>query len=58
MTGERRPERPNRKPPGPRRIPVPWWGLTLAGAGVGFVVAGWPGAVFGGLLGFFAWKLR
>ena len=45
-----------RKPP--RRIPVPWWALTALGAGVGWLVAGWPGLVFGGGLGFFAWKLR
>lgn len=49
---------PKRRSPGPRRIPVPWWALTLAGGGVGFGVAEWPGAVFGALLGFFAWKLR
>lgn len=49
---------PKRKGSGPRRIPVPWWALTLAGGGVGFLVAEWPGAVFGALLGFFAWKLR
>ncbi|NNF37278.1 MAG: hypothetical protein HKO98_08105 [Gemmatimonadetes bacterium] len=47
---------PRRRPP--RRIPIPWWGLTALGAGVGWLVASWPGLVFGGGLGFFAWKLR
>lgn len=44
--------------PAPKRIPMPWWAVTLLGAGVGFLTAEWIGAVFGGLLGFFAWKLR
>ena len=56
MTDEPRPERRPRKEP--MRIPVPWWGLTILGGGVGWMVAGWPGAVFGAALGFFAWKLR
>ena len=41
-----------------RRFQVPWWVLTLAGAGVGFVAAEWIGMAFGGILGFFAWRLR
>lgn len=41
-----------------RRIYLPWWGLTLICAGVGFLVAEWFGAVFAGVLGFLAWKLR
>lgn len=52
--------RTTRSPRSPRRgrIMVPWWGLTLAGAGVGYLMAGGPGAIMGGVLGFFAWKLR
>jgi hypothetical protein len=42
----------------PKKIQVPWWGLTLLCAGVGFLVAQWPGGVIGGVLGFLAWKLR
>lgn len=42
----------------PRRYPTPWWALTLMGAGIGFLSAEWVGMIFGGLLGFFAWKLR
>jgi hypothetical protein len=41
-----------------RRIYLPWWGLTLLGGGIGFVMADYPGAILGGVLGFFAWKLR
>lgn len=43
---------------GPRRIHLPWWALTALGAGVGFLMAEYAGAVMGGVLGFFAWKLR
>lgn len=53
-TPERRPVRPPRK----GRIMVPWWALTLAGAGAGWLMAGVPGGIVGGVLGFFAWKLR
>ncbi len=42
----------------PKRIYLPWWGLTLLCAAVGFLLAAWPGAVIAGALGFFAWKLR
>jgi len=42
----------------PRRIHLPWWGLTLICAAVGFALAEWLGAVVAGALGFFAWKLR
>ena len=28
------------------------------GLGVGWVVAGWPGAIFGGVIGFFLWRSR
>ena len=37
---------------------VPWWGLTLICAALGFALAEWLGAVVAGTLGFFAWKLR
>lgn len=47
---------PRRKPP--KRIAISWWALTLMGAGIGFLSAEWIGMVFGGALGFFAWKLR
>ena len=41
-----------------KRFYLPWWGLTLICAGVGFLLAEWAGAVMAGVLGFFAWKLR
>jgi hypothetical protein len=49
-----------RRPSGkrPKRIYLPWWALTLICAAIGFLVADWFGAVFAGVLGFFAWKLR
>jgi len=43
---------------GQRKIQVPWWGLTLLCAGVGFLLGQWIGAVIAGTLGFFAWRLR
>jgi hypothetical protein len=42
----------------PRRVYLPWWGLTALGALAGFATAGWIGLVIGGVLGYFAWKLR
>jgi cytochrome c oxidase subunit IV len=48
--------RPDRKRP--KRIYLPWWGLTSICAALGFLVAEWFGAVFAGVLGFLAWKLR
>ncbi len=51
MSGQGGPRRP-------RRIPMPWWGLTLLAALMGGLAASWPGAILGGVLGFFAWKLR
>lgn len=42
----------------PKKIYLPWWGMTLICAGVGFALAGRLGAVIAGTLGFFAWKLR
>lgn len=42
----------------PRKVYLPWWVLTALGALVGFATASWPGMVVGGLLGFFAWKLK
>lgn len=48
--------RPDRKRP--KRIYLPWWGLTAICAALGFLVAEWFGAVFAGVLGFLAWKLR
>lgn len=42
----------------PRRIHLPWWGLTLICAALGFALAEWLGAVVAGALGFLAWKLR
>jgi hypothetical protein len=42
----------------PKRIHLPWWGLTLLCAALGFLLAAWPGAIVAGALGFFAWKLR
>lgn len=43
---------------GPRKIYLPWWALTAMGALIGFLMAEWAGLVMGGVLGFFAWKLR
>ena len=42
----------------PKRIYLPWWGLTLICAAVGFLLAQCLGAVIAGVLGYFAWKLR
>ena len=58
MSDDPRPDLRRGRKPSHRRIAVPWWGLTLLGAGVGLLMASWPGAVLGGALGFFAWKLR
>jgi len=48
----------SRRGSSPRRIYLPWPVLTLIGAGVGFAVSGWVGLVFGGVLGYLAWRLR
>ena len=62
MTSPTPPQRPPHKGPSPSRRPrkiyLPWWVLTALGGLVGFATASWPGLVIGGLLGFFAWKLR
>ena len=42
----------------PKRIYLPWWGLTLLGGAVGFLMAQVPGALLGGVLGFLVWKIR
>lgn len=55
---DRNPTPSQRRQAGPRRIYLPWWGLTLICAAVGFALAEWLGAVVAGTLGFFAWKLR
>lgn len=55
---ERRPRRSPSRRDRPRRVYLPWWALTALGALVGFATASWLGLVVGGVLGFFAWKLR
>lgn len=55
---ERRPRREPSTRGRPRRVYLPWWALTALGALVGFATASWLGLVVGGVLGFFAWKLR
>jgi hypothetical protein len=42
----------------PKRIYLPWWGLTLMCAVLGFLLAQWLGAVVAGALGFMAWRMR
>ena len=40
---------------GPR---VPSWVMVPVGLAVGYVVANWLGAIFGGVLGIFLWRSR
>ena len=40
---------------GPR---VPSWVMVPVGLAVGYVVANWLGAIFGGALGIFLWRSR
>lgn len=42
----------------PKKIHLPWWGLVLICAAVGFLLAEWAGAVMAGALGYFAWRMR
>lgn len=37
---------------------VPPWVMLPVGAGVGYLVGNWPGAIFGGVIGFFLWRSR
>lgn len=37
---------------------VPAWVMLPVGLGVGFMVVGWAGAVFGGVIGAFLWRSR
>jgi hypothetical protein len=41
-----------------RRFYLPWPVLALLGGLVGWLAGGWPGAIFGFVVGFLAWKLR
>jgi hypothetical protein len=43
---------------GPGGFMVPPWVMLPVGAGVGFLVGNWPGAIFGGVIGFFLWRSR
>jgi hypothetical protein len=47
---------PGRKGSGGVRVPS--WVMFPVGATVGYLVAGWPGAIFGGVIGFFLWRSR
>jgi hypothetical protein len=38
--------------------PIPAWVMFPVGLAVGWFVAGWPGAAFGGVIGFFLWRSR
>ncbi len=44
-----------RQPGGPR---VPSWVMIPVGLGVGWLVASWAGALFGGAIGVFLWRSR
>ncbi len=44
-----------RQPGGPR---VPSIVMVPVGLAVGWFVANWPGAIFGGLIGVFLWRSR
>ncbi len=37
---------------------VPAWAMLPVGVGVGWFVASWLGAIFGGVIGFFLWRSR
>ncbi len=37
---------------------VPAWAMLPVGVGVGWLVANWLGAIFGGVIGFFLWRSR
>ena len=37
---------------------VPPWVMLPVGVGVGYLVANWLGAIFGGVIGFFLWRSR
>ena len=37
---------------------IPAWVMLPVGLAVGWFVASWPGAVFGGVIGFFLWRSR
>ena len=45
-----------------RRKKQPWrapgWVVPIVAAGSGWVFGGWPGALFGALVGTFIWKSR
>jgi hypothetical protein len=37
---------------------APGWVVPIVAAGSGWVFAGWPGALFGALVGTFIWRSR
>jgi hypothetical protein len=37
---------------------VPSWVMIPVGLAVGYFVAFWPGAIFGGVIGIFLWRSR
>jgi hypothetical protein len=42
----------------PGALRVPGWVLPVLAAGSGWVFAGWPGAVFGAVVGALVWRTR
>lgn len=42
----------------PKQGSIPPVTMLFVGAGVGFLVAGWWGLAFGGVIGFFLWRSR
>jgi hypothetical protein len=55
-TGEK--DAPDAGSKGSGGIRVPSWVMLPVGAAVGYFVADWPGAIFGGVIGFFLWRSR
>lgn len=54
--GRRHERRPERRRPAQGTIPA--WVLVPLAAGVGWIVSGWMGGIFGALLGTFLWLAR
>ena len=54
--GGKDPSESGRKGAGGFRVPS--WAMLPVGATVGYLVADWPGAIFGGVIGFFLWRSR
>lgn len=54
MTAEERTSRPPRKEP----FRVPGFVVPILCAGLGWIMADWPGAVVAGILGLLVWRTR